>query len=178
MCCAITAVLSVRVSLRTTGDKRFRPPCQESWASPKEQHAYFHNQSYLLCVLFALATRKLKMVSEYDTGFMVGIAAHQLYHLFYLTIIPLFSLFSNLLIYLELRNRAGTNVINRYRQALDPTLNYLELPAPSPNPTQKTGGWQASTHHRNCGNSKGRWEVVESHSKERISTSGRSPWGH
>lgn len=119
------------------------------------------------------------MVSEYGTGFTVGIAAHQLYPLVYLTIILLFSLLSNVLIYLELRNEAGTKVINRYRQAsveLDPTLNWLELPAPSPNTAQKTeAGWRASIHPRNCGNYTGRQKVVESHSEERISCSGRSP---
>lgn len=128
---------------------RFRSPWQESWASLKKQPAHFHNQSYLPCLLFALATRKLKVVSKYSTGLTVGIAAHQLYSLVYLTIIPLLTLLSNTLIYLELRNEAGTKVTNRYGQAsveLDPTLNWLELSAPSPNPGEKTeGGWPAAS---------------------------------
>lgn len=45
---------------------------------------------HLLCLLFALATRKLKVISKDDTRFMVGTSAHQPYTSFYLTILPLF----------------------------------------------------------------------------------------
>lgn len=128
--CARQSCISVQIPLRITGDNGSGLLVKKARLLLMINLLIFII-SHVLCLLFSLATRNLKMIPKNDTRFIVGISTHQLYPLFYLIV---YLYFLNFLIYLELRNGRATKVINMYTQAsivLDHMLNWLELPAPS-----------------------------------------------